>query len=76
MDQPSSSEPVTLLQERDLGLHTLFLMSDGSMDLVANNEQTVSLADNGIHMSGDEAYRLFVALYEQFKRPSNSLSQR
>lgn len=64
---------MTILRELDLGQHTLFVMNDGSIDLVANDEQTVYLADNVLHLDGDEAYRLLVALYEQFKgKPADS----
>ncbi len=65
---PPSSDPVAVLHQLDLGQHTLFLMSDGSMDLVANDEHTLYLADNALHLNQDEAYRLFTVLYEQFKK--------
>ena len=53
--------------ELDLGQHTLFIMSDGSNDLLANDEQTPYLADNGISLDCDETYRLFISLQEQFR---------
>jgi hypothetical protein len=43
-------------------------MSDGSIDLLANDEQTPYLADNGISLVNDETYRLFISLQEEFKR--------
>jgi len=43
-------------------------MSDGSIDLLANDEQTPYLADNGISLDCDETYRLFISLQEQFKQ--------
>ena len=67
MRQQSELESLSILQELDLGWHTLFLMSDGSIDLLANNEQTPSLAENGIRLDGDETYRLFISLHEQFQ---------
>src|SRR5713226_5480755 len=67
MMQHPVDESVSILHELDLGLHTLLLMSDGSIDLLANEEQTPSLAENGFHLDSDETYRLFISLHEQFK---------
>lgn len=67
MKQQSSQETVSILHELDLGQHTLFIMSDGSIDLLANDEQTPSLADNGMRLDSDETYRLFISLHEQFR---------
>lgn len=67
MEHESSQESASILHELDLGRHTLFLMSDGSIDLLANDEQTPYLADNGISLDSDETYRLFISLQEQFK---------
>ncbi len=61
----TGQESVSILYELDLGLHVLFLMSDGSIDLLANDEQTPSL--DGFHLDSDETYRLFISLHEQFK---------
>ncbi|MGH2495181.1 MAG: hypothetical protein ACRDIV_10815 [Ktedonobacteraceae bacterium] len=68
MTQQSLQESVSILQELDLGWHTLFLMSDGSIDLLANDEQTPYLAENALHLDSDETYRLFISLHEQFKQ--------
>ena len=68
MRQQDVNESVAILQELDLGCHTLFLMSDGSMDLLANDEQTPYLADNALHLDSNETYRLFISLHEQFKQ--------
>ena len=68
MEQPFSHETVSILHELDLGQHTLFIMSDGSIDLLANDEQTPYLADNGLRLDGDETYRLFISLQEQFQQ--------
>lgn len=68
MMQQGVDECVAILQELDLGWHTLFLMSDGSIDLLANDEQTPYLAENALHLNSDEAYRLFISLHEQFKQ--------
>jgi len=67
MFQRPSHESVALLYELDLGQHTLFLMNDGSIDLVANDQQTPSFADHGLGLDSDETYRLFVSLQEEFK---------
>ncbi len=64
-----SHESVSILHELDLGLHTLFLMSDGSIDLLANEEEpTPSLTHTGLHLDSDETYRLLISLQEQFKQ--------
>lgn len=68
MRQQSALEDVAILQELDLGCHTLFLMSDGSIDLLANDSETPYLADNALHLDSDETYRLFISLNEQFKQ--------
>ena len=67
MEQRCQHESVSILHELDLGRHTLFIMSDGSIDLLANDELTPYLADNGISLDSDETYRLFISLREQFK---------
>lgn len=67
MMQHPLDESVTVLHELDLGWHTLLLMSDGSMDLLAHEEQTPDLAEQGLHLNSDETYRLLISLQEQFK---------
>jgi hypothetical protein len=66
--QQQALENVAILQELDLGWHTLFFMSDGSIDLLANDEQMPYLAENALHLDSDETYRLFISLHEQFKQ--------
>ena len=68
MRQQSGPESFSILQELDLGWHTLFLMSDGSIDLLANDEQTPYLAENALHLDSDETYWRFISLHEQFKQ--------
>ena len=68
MEQAFSDASVFILHELDLGQHTLFIMSDGSIDLLANDEQTPSRADTGLHLNSDETYYLFISLQEQFKQ--------
>ena len=68
MRQQPALESLAILQELDLGCHILFLMSDGSIDLLSNDEQTPSLAENALHLDSDETYRLFISLHEQFKQ--------
>ncbi len=75
MRQQSELESLAILQELDLGCHTLFLMSDGSMDLFANDSETPYLAENALHLDSDETYRLFISLHEQFKQQQARLNE-
>lgn len=68
MDQNFSCEDVIILHELNLGQHILFIMSDGSIDLLANNEKTLHLTCNRITLDRDETYRMFISLREQFKQ--------
>ncbi|HEY7418944.1 MAG TPA: hypothetical protein VH593_27430 [Ktedonobacteraceae bacterium] len=68
MEQQPSHDNVSILRELDLGQHTLFLMSDGSIDLLANDEQTPYLGDNGLSLNKDETYLLYISLHEQFRQ--------
>jgi len=67
MEQLCLHEPVSILHELDLGQHTLILMSEGSIDLLANDAQTPSLADSGLSLDSDEMHRLFISLQEEVK---------
>jgi hypothetical protein len=69
MRQPPVQESVSILYELDLGRHLLLLISDGSIDLLANQEQMPSLAETGLHLDREETYRLFISLHEQLKHP-------
>ena len=60
--------PVTVLHEIDLGAHHLFIMSDQSIDLLADEEQVPYVADNAISLDADETYRLLISLQEVFKQ--------
>ncbi len=54
-------EPVSILHELDLGQHSLFIMSDGSIDLLAHEEQAPSLlADNGLSLDSEETCPFYV----------------
>jgi hypothetical protein len=64
--EPSTPETISILHELDLGQHTLFIMSNGGIDLLAHDEQTSCLADNRLSLDGHEAYRLFISLQELF----------
>lgn len=68
MEQIFLQESVSVLHELDLGQHTLFLMSDGSMDLLTNDEHTPYLQDKGLRLDNVEVYRLFISLQEQFQQ--------
>ena len=59
-------QTVTVLHELELGQHTLFIMSDQSIDLFDFSGEAPHLADNGIHLNCEEAYRLFISLKEMF----------
>lgn len=67
MTQPSSDPPPIILHELDLGYHTLFIMSDKSIDILNLCSEIAYLADNGIRLDSDETYRLFISLREIFK---------
>lgn len=67
MRQRSDLESLAILQELDLGWHTLLLLSDGSLELIANQEQAPDLTHAGLQLDRDETYRLFLSLHEQFK---------
>jgi len=58
---------VTVLHEIDLGAHHLFIMSDQSIDLLAN-EQAPYVADNILSLDASETYRLLISLQEVFKQ--------
>ena len=68
MEHESSPEPVSVLHEVNLGYHTLCIMSNGSIDLLANDEHTPYLAENALTLDSDETYRLFMSLHEQYKQ--------
>ena len=63
----SVEQTATILHELVLGQHTLFIMSDQSIDLVDFGGQAPSLADNGIRLSSEETHRLFISLKEVFQ---------
>ncbi|MGH2495970.1 MAG: hypothetical protein ACRDIV_14855 [Ktedonobacteraceae bacterium] len=73
--QQAGEEDVSVLQELDLGCYTLFLMSDGSIDLLANDSETPYLAENAFHLDSDETYRLFISLHEQYKEQQARLNE-
>ena len=57
---------VTVLHEIDLGAHHLFIMSDQSIDLLAD-EDAPYVADNMLSLDASETYRLLISLQELFK---------
>lgn len=61
---------VTVVQELHLGMHTLFIMSDQSID-VLTDEHTPYIADNMLSLDAYETYRLLVSLQEVFKQTVN-----
>jgi hypothetical protein len=60
----------TVLHESDLGAHHLFIMSDQSIDLLAD-EDAPYVADNMLSLDADETYRLLISLQEVFKQETN-----
>ena len=62
---------VTVLHEIDLGAHHLFIMSDQSIDLLADEEQAPYVADNLLSLAADETYRLLISLQEVFKQKTD-----
>jgi hypothetical protein len=61
---------VTVLHEIDLGAHHLFIMSDRSIDLMAD-EGAPYLADDMLSLDADETYRLLISLQAVFKQATN-----
>lgn len=57
----------TVLREINLGAHSLFVMSDQSIDLLAD-EDTPYVADTVLSLDASEAYRLMICLQEVFKQ--------
>lgn len=60
------AQEVAVIHEIDLGQHTLFIYADGSIDLLANDEQSYH-ADNLMSLDENETYRLFVSLRELYQ---------
>jgi hypothetical protein len=55
--------PVRIVRIINLGSHHIEFLSDGSVDIVNDPARP----DEYVHLTPDEAYKLFTALYEQFK---------
>lgn len=68
MDSRDSS--VIVLHEIDLGVHHLFIMSDQSIDSMAD-EQASYVADNMLSLDACEIYRLMMCLQEVFKQATD-----
>ena len=66
--QQPVEESLAILQGLDLGCHTLLLLSDGSMELIANQVSSPDLTHTGLQLDRYETYRLFISLHEQFKQ--------
>jgi hypothetical protein len=56
------------VRKTGLGAHHLFIMSDQSIDLLADEEQAPYVADNVVSLDADETYRLLISLQEVFKQ--------
>lgn len=69
-EQQTTAEEATIVHELNLGEHTLIIMSDNSIDLMdLSGEPWSYLAHNGLHLTSDEAYHLYVSLHEVYKSP-------
>ncbi|HEY6406848.1 MAG TPA: hypothetical protein VIY29_05205 [Ktedonobacteraceae bacterium] len=67
MSAASRESPVTVVQEIDLGAHYLFIMSDLSIEVLAD-EQASSGVEHVLSLDSCEAYRLMISLQEAFKQ--------
>lgn len=67
MSMASRESAVTVLHEINLGAHHLFIMSDQSIDLLAD-EQAPSGAESVLSLDSGETYRLLISLQEVFKQ--------
>ena len=67
-EQQVALESLAVLQELDLGCHTLVLLSDGSLELIANQEQAPDRTHASLQLDREETYRLFLSLHEQFQQ--------
>jgi UDP-N-acetyl-D-mannosaminuronic acid transferase (WecB/TagA/CpsF family) len=66
MQQQFPSEGAFVLRELDLGQHTLFVMSNKSIDLLANEK--APFPDNVMTLNHEEAYRFLVSLQTLFQQ--------
>ena len=73
--EQQGAHTTAILDELDLGQHTLMLMEDGSMELLAHEEQTPSLSDKGVSLDREETYRLFISLHEHFQQRQAAIWQ-
>ncbi|MGH2478460.1 MAG: hypothetical protein ACRDHW_02230 [Ktedonobacteraceae bacterium] len=76
MEYHFSQETASIHQERDLGQHTLIIMNDNSIHLLANDGHIPSLADDGMSLDSEETYHLFVSLKEQFHPHKQDIGNR
>ena len=65
----SRDSSVTVLHEI-VGVHHLFIMSDESIDLLAD-EQALYVADNMLSLDASETYCLMMCLQEVFKQETD-----
>jgi hypothetical protein len=65
MSAASRESTVTVIQEINLGAHYLVIMSDQSIEVLAD-EQTPSGGEHVLSLDSGEAYRLLISLQEAF----------
>ena len=63
---PAEEPELDILQEITLGAHVLFILSDQSLDLFANEPASAGV-QHGLHLDSLEAYRLLLCLHEVFQ---------
>jgi hypothetical protein len=67
MQQHFLPEEASVLRELDLGQHTLFIMSNQTIDLLANDEEAYH-ADNVMTLDHEETYKLLTSLQTLFQQ--------
>jgi hypothetical protein len=70
MSAVSRESPVTVVQEVHLGAHQLFIMSDQSIEVLAD-ELAPSGGEHALSLDSGETYRLMISLQEAFKQATD-----
>jgi hypothetical protein len=70
MSAASRESPATVIQEIHLGAHHLFIMSDQSIEVLAD-EHALSGAEHVLSLDSGETYRLLISLQEAFKQATD-----
>jgi hypothetical protein len=70
MSAVSRERPVTVLQEINLGAHQLVIMSDQSIEVLADAHAPFGV-EHALSLDSCEAYRLLISLHEAFKQATD-----